>query len=311
MADSVSVRVPATSANLGPGFDTLGVALTLYNHFHFTPAPDDVTRTRFTGESADELNTSPVCLTLRAARTLAEAVGKPLPPLDIHVDNAIPLQRGLGSSASAIIGGLMGANALLGSPLDRAGILELANRLEGHPDNVAPSLLGGFQAAVATSERVEVVRIPVPESVETALCLVACVPEIRLGTSVARTFLPESLPLADAAFNVGRVSLLVSALCSGQLELLATALEDRLHQPYRAHHIPGFYTILAEARRAGAWGACLSGSGSTLLAFTPDENASAVAQAMCAAIEAEGIAVRAWPLRVDREGAVVTPGSSA
>jgi homoserine kinase len=308
MADSVSVRVPATSANLGPGFDALGVALTLYNRFHFAPATDGVTRATFSGESADELASAPNCLTLRAARALAETVGRPLPPVLIHIENAIPLQRGLGSSASAIIGGLVGANALLGSPLDRARILELATALEGHPDNVAPSLLGGFQTAVTTGDGVRVLRLPVPEAAEAELRMVVCVPEIRLGTSVARAFLPDALPLADAAFNVGRVSLLVAALCSGRLDFLRDALEDRLHQPYRAAHVPGFYDALTAARDAGAWGACLSGSGSTLLAFAPEEHAARVADALAAAFTARNLPARAWPLRVDREGTVVADG---
>jgi homoserine kinase len=301
---AVTVRVPASSANLGPGFDALGVALALYNRMRFEPAPDlppGTAEITVVGDGAGALPTDAENLAFRAAARLYEAAGHTPPALRVTLTNAIPVSRGLGSSSTAIVGGLVGANALLGRPLGQAELLALAVEMEGHPDNVTPALLGGFQVSAATAAGGWLqVRVPTPPG----LRAVVCIPEARVSTEAARRVLPDAYSRADAVFNLGRSALLVAALATGRVEALGTAMEDRLHQPYRAGLIPGFAEILAAARAAGALGACLSGSGSTLLAFTTGA-AEPVGEAMAAAARAAGSPARWLELAVDEAGAVV------
>jgi homoserine kinase len=223
--------------------------------------------------------------------------------MEIRLHNAIPVSRGLGSSSTAIVGGLVGANALLGEPLSREQVLALAVEMEGHPDNVTPALLGGFQVTSLTEEGLIHLRIPSPAG----LRAVVCIPEASVSTEAARKVLPAQYSRADAVFNVSRVSLLVAALLTGETGVLRAAMQDRIHQPYRASLIPGFEAALRGALNAGAAGACLSGSGSTMLALVTGSE-QAVGEAMAEAVRTAGTAARWLALDVDTDGAVVESG---
>ncbi len=302
----VRVRVPASTTNLGPGFDALGLALGLHNRLTFR-LTDGPTHVEVLGEGIGTLSTDASNLAYQAVCRLFAEVGKDAPELSISLENAIPVSRGLGSSSTAIVGGLVGANALLAEPLDREALLRLAVEIEGHPDNVAPALMGGFQVTSLTEHDLEHLRIPAP----TGLRAVVCIPEHSVSTEAARSILPTSYSREDAVFNVGRVALLVAALLTGETGKLRAAMEDRLHQPYRAALIPGFEAALRGALDAGAAGACLSGSGSTMLALVAHDLSdgqgleAAVGEAMVAAVRASGTEARWLALDVDPDGAVV------
>jgi homoserine kinase len=257
------VRAPATSANLGPGFDCLGLALDLWNEVHASP-----------GGSLDPGDN----LILRSAYAVFEQVGAVYPGFELRSTNRIPFARGLGSSAAAIASGLLIANHCLGGPLDQAGLVQLATAIEGHPDNVVPCLLGGARVAtLAQDGQVIQARIPVTLN----LYAVAFVPEQPIPTAHARGLLPPTVPLADALFNVAHSSLLVAALASGQADALAEATRDRLHQPYRAALFPAGATLLDTAMQAGALGAFMSGAGPSVLALCADDvSADAVSAAL-------------------------------
>jgi homoserine kinase len=247
---SVVVRAPATSANLGPGFDCLGLALDLWNEVEATP-----------GRLAADDDTN---LILRAARAVYDAVGAPYPGFELRCTNRVILGRGLGSSAAAIASGVLLANTALGAPLDEPALLRLASALEGHPDNVVPALLGGVRVATCAQDgRVVQTRVPLAMRLGT----VCFVPEMAIPTPHARGLLPSSVTMADAVFNVARSSLLVAALASGVPELLAEATRDRLHQQYRLPLFPAGATLLEAAMRAGALGAFISGAGPSVLAL--------------------------------------------
>ena len=228
-----------------------------------------------------------------------EAAGRPFRGAAIHCVNRIPLSRGLGSSAAAWVGGLAGANALLGDPIDRQGLVALAARAEGHPDNVAAAVLGGLTVSCADGPAVAAVSLPVPP----ALRFVVLVPELESATREARAVLPDEVSRADAVFNVQRVSLLLAALASGRIDLLSTAMHDRLHQPYRLRLFPWMDAVAAAAREAGALGCVLSGAGPSMLAVVPGA-ADAVARAMAETLAGAGLAGRALELEVDLDGVV-------
>ncbi len=226
-------------------------------------------------------------------------LGRRPPGLRLRQRNGVPVQSGLGSSSTAIVGGLMGANALAGLPLSKEELLSLAAEIEGHPDNVAPALLGGLVAASSVGRQVDFIRVPIPD-----MKIVVAVPAIRVSTPAARALLPERIPRADAVFNIGRAALVVLALERGDYDLLSRAMFDKLHQPYRAPLIPGLYGVFDAAREAGAAGVAISGAGPTLIAFAPDRHVQ-IGQAMVAAFQRGGIAAKAHVLNVEREGATV------
>ena len=298
----VTVRVPASTTNLGPGFDALGLALALHNEITLIPTDAKRVTVEVEGEGADsaDLPRDERNLVYRAAERVYAAVGETAPSMMIRLLNRVPLARGLGSSSTAVIGGLLGANRLLGDPLDQEALLRIAVEMEGHPDNATPALLGGLQVASLVDGELTHLRLPTPGGLEA----VVCVPEVEISTEAARRALPATVPHGDAVFNVGRVALLVAALTQGRPDLLRRAMEDRLHQPYRAALLPGFRAALEAALTAGAAGACLSGSGSTLLALTTG-HADAVGEAMAAALASHGVSARAMALAIDETGAVV------
>ncbi|MBP2666192.1 MAG: thrB 2 [Firmicutes bacterium] len=295
------VRIPATTANCGPGFDTLGIACTLYNEVSLElNGPGNAVQIVVTGDGADTLPVNEKNLVLRSVRTVLDRANHPATNLRLTLHNNIPLSRGLGSSSAAIVGGLVAANSVVGNLFSRQELLSMATKLEGHPDNVAPALLGGFAVSVMQGERVTSLSLPVPA----ALKLVVCIPAFRLSTNKARQAIPDIVPHRDAVFNVSRTALLVGAMASGRLEYLSEALDDKLHQPYRAALIPGMAAVFAAGKAAGALGVAMSGAGPSLMAYTI-ENADAVGNAMVHAFQVHDVQSRYLCLGVDYDGACI------
>jgi homoserine kinase len=288
----ITLRVPATSANLGPGFDCLGLALDLWNEVTFEPAEE--IRYEVSGEGAGVLNGQTPNLLSEAFERAAQVAGKKLGAI-IRAQNGIPLGSGLGSSAAAIVAGLWGANALLGEVFSPAELLRLATQLEGHPDNVAPALSGGLTVSALVGDEVIVQRYAVPQ-----VSLVVVQPQVHWPTQVARAVLPASVPRSDAIFNLGRVALVIEALRNGDLPLLQKVMEDRLHQPYRLPHIPGALAAFESARYFGA--VALSGAGPSLIVFTSPEQAAAARESLIAAFGRAGVSARGWLLHPTLQG---------
>ncbi|MEX2146231.1 MAG: homoserine kinase [Candidatus Rokuibacteriota bacterium] len=299
----VHVRVPATSANLGPGFDALGLALALYNDVMAEEA--DTVSVRVEGQGAGRLASGADNIVARGVALAYETAGRPFKGCALACVNRIPTSRGLGSSAAAWVGGLVAGNALLGLPLPRERLLEVAARAEGHPDNVAAAIMGGLTVSCAGAEGVTAVTLPV----DPALAWVSLIPEVMGSTAEARAVLPQSVPRADAVFNVQRVALLLAGLQAGRHDAVRTALDDRLHQPYRRALFPWMPAVAAAARAAGALGCVLSGAGPSLLAVVAGD-AAAVGAAMESALLAAGLRGRAHAFAVDTAGAAVLRASA-
>lgn len=294
----VRVSVPASVANLGPGFDTLGLALDLFNVLEVEPGDDGV-EVRILGEGTD---LDPVDnLVVRAMEYAYSAAGRDLPPVRMRLINRIPVGRGMGSSAAAIVAGLVAASAMLDDPWPADRLLAMAAELEGHPDNVAPALWGGLVVSCRSGGATRWVRIEAPSELQAVLVI----PEVPLLTRQARQVLPGSVPFGDAVFNVARVALLVAALSSRRYDLLREAMRDRLHQPYRATLVPGMEEGLQAAEQAGALGAALSGSGPSLLAFAVGD-CRPVAEAMQRALARHGVASNWMVARPTGWGALAT-----
>ncbi|MCH8026160.1 MAG: homoserine kinase [Chloroflexi bacterium] len=263
MPNSVTVRVPATSANLGSGYDSLGLALDI---------TADVTIALESARPADGHSLAP--MVAASARAAYRAARRP-EPAELNVvwngtsagaANGIPIARGLGASAAARAAGLVGANALMDEPLSSDELLALGAELEGHVDNMAPALFGGLQITVREESDWHRLSVPLPDS----LRIVLLIPDFEMPTRESRSRLPRGLPMEDAVFNIGRAALLVAALAQGEWELLDTATDDRLHQPARAEIFTALYEIIDAAKEGGAHGAYLSGGGSTIAAFATE-----------------------------------------
>ena len=299
---TIRVRVPGTSANCGPGFDAIGVACTIYNDLELTLKGEEGLVIEIEGEGAANIPADERNIVLRAIRTILKRAHREdeVKGFHIRMTNHIPLSRGLGSSAAAIVAGLKAANALIGNRFSRRELLQMATNIEGHPDNVAPAIFGGFTISVVTRGRVEcfslMPRMP--------LKLVVAVPEFPLSTKLARSVLPEQVNMKDAVYNVSRAALLAAALTKGQPRFLRNAFADALHQPYREKLIPGMKDVFRAARRSGALGASLSGAGPCLIAYTL-ENEEAVGQAMVEAFAKHEVEARALQLSLDAHGARV------
>lgn len=304
----VTVTVPATTANLGPGFDCIGAALTLYNQFTFTRLGSDTpweteraVRIQVSGVEAQKVKTDETNLAYQAFLKLYEHIGHTPPPIQLKIHLDVPLARGLGSSATAIVGGLVGANQLAGKPLSQTQVMELAIALEGHPDNVVPALLGGCRLAASGGEENQVwciCDIPWNEQIVP----VVAIPNFELSTQEARQVLPTQLSRGDAIFNIGHFGLLLRALATGRGDWLHAALQDKLHQPYRQALIPGYEVVQTAALSAGAYGMTISGAGPTLLALAAPIQASKVAAAMIEAWQQIGVSVQARSLTIDFQG---------
>jgi homoserine kinase len=255
----IKITVPATSANLGPGFDALGIALKLYNIVWMEEAENILISTT----DGTQIPTSEKNLVYKTAHFLYELCGKQLSGLHISQENNIPMTRGLGSSSACIVAGLIGANALLGGPLSKEDLVNLAGVLEGHPDNSTPALLGGLVTAVLDENRVYSVKVPISGRIKFA----AFIPDFELKTEVARAALPKEVSHKDAAFNLSRTSLMMASLFTGRLDNLRIAVQDKLHQPYRLRFIPGAEEIFAICEKLSAYASFISGAGPTLMAM--------------------------------------------
>ena len=254
----IKVSVPATSANVGSGFDALGLAVTLYNTVTFEESDKlDISAADGTRIPRNESN-----LVYRSAKGLFDKVGKKIPPLKIVQTNPIPMARGLGSSSACIIAGLLGANRMLGDVLNTQELLTLATAIEGHPDNVAPALLGGLTSSVFEDGVVYSVKRDVDQS----LCFAAIVPDYKLLTEAARAALPKQVAHKDAVYNLSRAALVPAAFCEGRHDLLGIATEDKLHQPYRMPLMHDQSDVLSLAKQCGAKAVYVSGAGSTVMA---------------------------------------------
>lgn len=308
---SITVRVPATTANLGPGFDCLGLALDLWNQVSFTPIPDGF-QVELRGEGENYLPRGRRNPILRAALHLYAQVGAPAPKgLRVECDNHIPIGAGLGSSAAATLAGLLGANALLKGPLTEGQLLQLATEIEGHADNAAPALYGGLVVSIplppgnggspASPPEMLTYRVDAPP-----IPVVVVVPKFKLSTQEARLALPRQVPLADAIYNTGRTALVVEALRKNDLALLSQVMDDRLHQPYRLQLIPGARGAIAAALASGAAAAALSGAGPGIIAFTGEADPENISQAMVGAFQQAGLAARPYHLTSIPHGAMVS-----
>ncbi len=266
------VSVPASSGNLGAGFDVFGLAIDLRDEYHFEPASRDVVEPagKFLKHVPRDTRRN---LAFRAFRSLAPAAAG---PYRLRTAREIPPQGGLGGSASAIVGGLVAANHAFSLGLNNDALLSRATQIEGHPDNVAAALLGGLVLTVQADGALHAVRVPFPGDIG----IVVVVPSYRVPTARARAVLPADVPRADAVGNLGRASLLVAALQTGRYRELRVATQDFLHQPYRAELNPAMEPGIRAALDAGAYGAALSGSGPTLIAFAPKDRTMRVAGAM-------------------------------
>jgi len=298
-----TISVPATTANLGPGFDCLGLALDLWNHVGVSPSTSlEIT---IEGEGAGHLPINSRNLVYRSAVRAAREIGTTLPPLRLEMKNAIPLTRGLGSSAAATVAGILIVDRLGGGVFDRDKQLSLAVDLEGHADNAAPALWGGACLAIEGPESTNLVRaLPFPDR----LACVLLIPEVAMSTEEARSVLPRRVPRTDAVFNIGRVALLVHALSSGNWDDLGLATEDRLHQPQRATLMPITPNLIEAARKAGAYGAFLSGAGPTILALSSSGRARDVANAMEREALGNNLPARPLVIAASRTGASVVAG---
>ncbi|MBD2778942.1 homoserine kinase [Iningainema tapete] len=311
-----TVVVPATTANLGPGFDCIGAALTLYNEFKFTRHNEEGVKIAVTGAEAEKVKTDESNLLYQAFVKLYQYIGQAPPPVKMSINLGVPLARGLGSSATAIVGGLLGANFLAGEPLSRLQVMELAIALEGHPDNVVPALLGGCRLA-ATGLGVEPPRRQERQEWEVcevgwcnSVVPVVAIPDFELSTQEARRVLPSEVSRGDAIFNVAHLGLLLRGLESGNGDWLRAGLQDRLHEPFRRELIRGFDAVYSAAVAAGAYGLVISGAGPTLLALTDRSQQEAVRVAMAAAWQSEGVEVDVRSLSVDFHGSrISTPDS--
>ena len=275
----ITIKVPATSANLGPGFDSLGLALDLWNETTFTPANEFSVQVN--GEGADRLSSGRNNLILRTAQRLAERSGKPLLPFHAECINLIPLSSGMGSSSAAILTGLLAGNALLDSPLSQEDILNLASEMEGHPDNVASALLGGLVVATVNEGRVIAHQVPIGADFHITIVL----PDFYLPTKQARAALPKKVLIRDAVYNISRAVLITEAFRGGDLSLLGEAMSDKLHQPYRLPLIPGAQSAMDTASEAGASAVALSGAGPSVIAFSSKAEAG-IGESMKRAFEA-------------------------
>lgn len=309
VSDSVLVAVPATTANIGPGFDCLGAALSRYNRFTFTATDSSVPVTiTVTGLDHDRVSTDTSNLAYVAFCEFFKRLNQPVPVVQLHIELDVPLARGMGSSSTAIVGGILGANALAGKPLDLAALAQLATDIEGHPDNVVPALLGGCRLATVDDTGASTI-CEVPWN--PAIVPIVVIPAFEVSTAKARQVLPQHYSRADAVYTMGHLGLLLRALEAGNGDWLRTAIGDRIHEPYRKTLIPGYDQVVQAALAAGAYGVTISGAGPTLLALGGAKQADAIAQTMTTTWQQQGIEiVDARPLQIDTIGATVTSTSS-
>jgi len=263
--DTIKIKVPASTSNLGPGFDTLSLALDWYNEFTFKVIKEGLKITQLNSNKLPEDSTN---LVYKSFCEVFKKQKKTPPGIELDINCQIPLAAGLGSSASAVVSGVLVANTLLDNVLTKSEILSLATKLEGHPDNCAAAIYGGLTISVSQDEKVYVSQFPWPKE----LLVIVVVPDFELPTRISRELLPSKIPYGDATFNVSRTAYLLSSLLNKDWEGLKIGFQDRLHQPFRKDLVPGMEEVLNEGLKKGACGATLSGAGPTLVAFVNDKS---------------------------------------
>jgi len=299
----IHVRVPATTANLGPGFDALGLALDLWNEavFESKDRGDPHITLTMEGEGADILPADAGNPIAEAALQIHKLIQRPVGAFHVHCVNRIPPGSGLGSSSAAMLTGMLGANVLLGKPFSDEEILKLAIETEEHPDNVAPAMLGGLVASIVYGGRVISIKLPALARRKPIHATVVF-PDFDFPTRQARAILPHQVSRGDAIYNISRAVMVTEALRTGDLDLLGKAMTDRLHQPYRIPLIPGAQAAMEAAHRAGAQAVALSGAGPSLIAFTAKRD-DIIGTAMRCAFENAGMRARVFNLVPTSEGA--------
>ncbi len=284
----IRIDVPATSANLGSGFDSLGIALTMQNRVWMEESDTlEITCTDDTQVPTDSGN-----LIFWAASHLYEICGKKLPGLRIIQENNIPMARGLGSSSACIVAGILGANRFMGNPLSKTDLINLAAKIEGHPDNISPALSGGLVASAMEGERVYSVSVPVSDKIRFALMI----PPFELKTEKARATLPKTYSREDAVYNLSRSGLMTASLFSGELHNLRVAVQDRIHQPYRSGLIEHYDSVFRMSYELGSLGTYVSGAGPTIIAMIDSENAGAFGENCASHLTEKGIT--GWQVKI-------------
>ena len=309
----VSVKVPATSANIGPGFDCLGLALPIYNTITIeeTVLPGTGIEINMMSEEEhaidemifDDIPRDENNIVYKAVEMLYNSIGQEPSELKINIQSQIPITRGLGSSAAVIVGGLMAANKLLGSPADEIALLSIATEVEGHPDNVAPAILGGFVLASQEDDGSIIYRkLNWPQEWD----ITVCVPDFELSTNIARSVLPEQVSIQDAVFNAKHLAMLIEAVNTADTKLMKTALQDRLHQPYREKLVPGMRDIMeAFKHEDGVLGCVLSGAGPSMLIISHKYDLDKIKSKVREIWEPQSIKVDIKTLKVEPNGAEI------
>ena len=301
----MKVKVPATTANLGPGFDVLGASLTLYNELEVSFAKDPK-KAKFVieGEGKKILpkNESNILWkAMDAVFGLLDVREKyNLKSFNIKLTNNIPLSSGLGSSSAARAAGIIAANKICGNKLTKGEMAQLGVKLEGHPDNIIPAFYGGVCVSINKgNDMIDVIKLPIPK-----IKAVVCTPGFELATERSRNILPPKYDRKDVVFNISRVALLTKAFCTNDFELLQEAMQDKLHQPYRAKLIPVMQDLIDSAVKEGAYGACLSGSGPSMIAFCTKAKAQNIAKSMAKIWKKETVPTKTFILDFDKNGAI-------
>ncbi len=309
----VSVKVPATSANIGPGFDCLGLALPIYNTVTIEETVLPGTGIEINMMTEDEASIDEMIfddiprdennIVYKAVEMLYNSIGQEPSELKINIQSQIPITRGLGSSAAVIVGGLIAANKLLGSPADETALLSIATEVEGHPDNVAPAILGGFVLASQEDDGSIVYRkLNWPNEWD----ITVCIPDFELSTNIARSVLPESVPMQDAIFNTKHLAMLIDAVNTKDEKLMKVALHDKLHQPYREKLVPGMKEIMeAFKHEDGVLGCVLSGAGPTMLIISHKYDLDKIKSTVKEIWEPQSVKVDIRTLKVEQNGAEI------
>ena len=308
----VSVKVPASSANIGPGFDCLGLALPIYNtitieetvlpgtgiEINIMSEEENIDEMVFDNIPKDENN-----LVYKAVEMLYNSIGQVPSELKINIQTGIPIARGLGSSSSIIVGGLLAANKLLGDPADETALLAIATEVEGHPDNVAPAILGGLVlSSLEEDGSVSYFKMDWPEEWD----LTVCIPDFELSTEISRSVLPKEVSMADANFNSKHLAMLIQAINKKDAKLMKLALKDKLHQPYREKLVPGMKDIMdAFKHEDGVLGCVLSGAGPSILVISHKYDVDKIKSTVKEIWEAQNISVDIRTLKVEEQGAIV------
>ncbi len=302
MTNQFTIKVPASTSNLGPGFDSIGLALDLYNEYKFEILDGNLELEYSSNLGESEIPYSKENLVYRALDYVFHKESKDTPSVKIHFEAGIPTTGGFGSSSTAIIAGLMAANKILAEPYDSETLLKIGTQLDGHPDNISPGILGGLVVCIYANAELNYVNLPWDQN----LFFVVITPDFKVPTAEARAILPTQVDFPDAVFNIGYSSLLVAALAAKDTETLKKCFKDRIHQRYRAQLVPGMRYVLDAGVEAGAIGTMLSGAGSTLIAVVDNEKtAQTVAQAMQTAWLQSSVKSEVRYLRAVDQGATI------